>query len=271
MYAPEIILGGAPNARDLGGIETLDGRTLRHGRLIRSGMLSRLDDKDIAYLKSAGLRTVVDFRTAAERIQKPDRLPEGTEYIVCPMLEDKTDGITHDKPETEDEEARRTVKMVRRLMERDPDGAAQMRSLYPVLVTLEHSVLHYRQFFEILLRHEEGLLLYHCTMGKDRVGTATALVLSALGVSRDEIYSDYLITRSRCAQGTERLVENCRRYTGNAAELEFIRMLDTVSEDFLEAAFDAIDENYGGMDSFLRGRMGLDDEKLSRLRELYLY
>lgn len=270
MYAPEIILGGAPNARDLGGIETLDGRTLRRGRLIRSGMLSRLDDKDIAYLKNAGLRTVVDFRTAAERIQKPDRLPEGTEYIVCPMLEDKTDGITRDKPETEDEEAQRTVKMAQRLMARDPDGAAQMRSLYPLLVTLEHSVLHYRQFFEILLRHEDGALLYHCTLGKDRVGTATALILSALNVPRETIYSDYLITRTRCAPGTERLVENCARYTGDAATLEFIRAIDTVREDFLGAAFEAIDESCGSMDNFLRDRMGLDSKKLSRLRELYL-
>ena len=270
MYAPEIILGGAPNARDLGGIETLDGRTLRHGRLIRSGMLSRLDDNDIAYLKNAGLRTVVDFRTAAERSQKPDRLPEGTEYIVCPVLEDRTDGVTRDKPETEDEEARRTVKMARRLMERDPDGAAQMRSLYPVLVTLEHSVLHYRRFFEIILRHEDGALLYHCTMGKDRVGTATALVLSALNVPREAIFEDYLITRVRCAPGTERLVSNCRHYTDDAATLEFIRTIDTVREEFLCAAFDAIDENYGGMDSFLRSQMGLDDKKLGRLRELYL-
>lgn len=111
MYEPKIILSGAPNARDLGGIETKDGRTLKYGRLIRSGMLSRLDDNDMAYLKNAGLRTVVDFRTAAERMQKPDRLPEGTEYIICPILEDKAEGITRDKPETEDEEAQRTVKM----------------------------------------------------------------------------------------------------------------------------------------------------------------
>ena len=269
MYAPEIILSGAPNARDLGGIETIDGRVLRPGRLIRSGMLSRLDDNDISYLKNAGLRTVVDFRTTAERLQKPDRLPGGVD-IICPMLEDKTEGITRDKPETEDEEAQRTVKMARRLMERDPDAAAQMRSLYPILVTLEHSVLHYRQFFEILLRHEEGALLYHCTMGKDRVGTATALILSALGVSRENIFEDYLITRTRCAPGTQRLINNCKRYTGDVAELEFIRTLDTVREDFLGAAFKAIDDNYGGMDMFLHEQMALDDNKLARLRELYL-
>ena len=112
--------------------------------------------------------------------------------------------------------------------------------------------------------------MYHCTMCKDRVGTATALVLSALGVSRENIFEDYLITNARCVPGTERLIANCKRYTDNAAELEFIRILDTVREDFLGAALDAIDEKYGGMDNFLRGQMTLNDEKLARLRELYL-
>lgn len=271
MYRPEIILQGAPNARDIGGIETADGRALRKNRLIRSGMLSRLTDSDVEYLKAAGLRTVVDFRTSPERMQKPDRVIEGVSYIVCPMMEDKTDGITRDKPETADEEACRTVMMAQRLMSRSGgDGGAQMRSLYPILVTLEHSVRHYRKFFDILLNHGEGALLYHCTMGKDRVGVATALILSALGVPRESIVADYMITKERCAPGTKVLIENCRRHTGDEKTLEFIAWLDTVREDFIGAAFDTIDSEYGGMDSFLRGEMALDGAKLKRLKELYL-
>ena len=271
MYSPEIILQGAPNARDLGGIETSNGRVLRKNRLIRSGMLSRLTEADVQYLKNAGLNTVVDFRTSAERIEKPDRVIEGVNYIICPMMEGKTEGITRDKPETEDEEAERTVAMARRLMSSgDGDGIVQMRSLYPILVTMEHSVRHYRSFFEILLEHENGALLYHCTMGKDRVGVATALILSALGVPRETIVADYMITKERCAPGTKILIENCRKYTDNEKELEFIAWLDTVREDFIGAAFDAIDEGYGGMDAFLRSEMSMDDAKLERLKNLYL-
>ena len=270
MYNPEKILSGAPNARDLGGIETADGRVLRSNRLIRSGMLSRLTDEDVEYLKTAGLKTVVDFRTSAERVQKPDRRIDGVSYIICPMLEDKTDGITRDEPESADEEAQRTIRMAQRLMQTDADGVRQMRSLYPILVTLEHSIEHYRRFFEILLKHEDGALLYHCTMGKDRVGTATALLLSALGVSRESIGADYMMTAERCAPGTRRLLDNCRKFTDDAAVLEFVYRLDTVQEDFIGAAFETIDELHGGMDNFLREKMGLDDKALARLRELYL-
>ena len=270
MYDPEKILTGAPNARDLGGIETMDGRRIKSNRLIRSGMLARLTDEDVEYLKSAGLKTVVDFRTSAERVQKPDRVIDGAEYIVCPMLEDKTDGITRDKPESEDEEAQRTLKMARRLMEHDPDGVRQMRSLYPILVTLDHSLEHYRRFFEILLKHEDGALLYHCTMGKDRVGTATALLLTALGVPREGIVADYMITRERCAPGTQRLLNNCRKFTDDEAVLEFVYRLDTVQEDFIAATFETIDEVHGGMARFLRDKMGLDAAAIDRLKMLYL-
>lgn len=270
MYEPKIILQGAPNARDLGGIETADGRCVKRGRLIRSGMLSRLTDADVEYLENLGLRTIVDFRTAAERAQKPDRVPKGAEHIICPMLEDKLEGISRDKPETEDEEAQRTVKMAHRLMERNPNGVEQMRSLYPVLVSVEHSVEHYRKFFEILLEHEEGALIYHCTMGKDRVGVATALILTALGVPRSIISADYMITAERCAPGTERLIESCRRYTDDPAVLDFIRKLDTVQPDYLDAAFQTIDERWGSLASFMQEQLGLDADKKEKLRRLFL-
>lgn len=269
MYEPKIILEGAKNARDLGGIE-IGSRKFKHGRVIRSGMLARISDRDIEYLQSVGLRTVVDFRTKAERCQKPDKIVPGADYVNCMLLRDQTDGVTRDKPETLEEEAQRTVAMARRLMAHDPDGRAQMRSLYPILVTDENAVSNYRFFFELLLAHEEGALLYHCTMGKDRVGIATALLLSALGADRETIMRDYMITAQRCAEGTKALIERCRSITEDEAELEFIYHLDTVEEGFLTTMFETLDERYGGTEAFLTNQMGLDDSKRERLRYLYL-
>lgn len=269
-YAPEKILTGAPNARDLGGIETADGRKLKAGRLIRSGMLGKLEPEDLEYLKRANLKTVVDFRSMQEQIEKPNMKLEGVEYISCPVLDRRTDGITREAPETEDEEAIRTVAMARRLKERFPDGITQMRMLYTFLVTEPHAIEHYRKFFEILLRHEEGALLYHCMLGKDRVGTGTALLLSALGVSREEIIKDYLITAERCAPGTEKLLQNCRKFTDSEEELKLIYELDIVEESYICSALDTVDKKYGGMDKFLRNMMCLDMNKIDRLKELYL-
>ncbi len=270
MYKPEIILRGAPNARDLGGIETLKGRKVKSGRLIRSGNLRNICDADAEYLKNAGLRKVVDLRTAQERYEKPDRVIEGVEYIVCPIMPDRVEGITREAPETEEEEALRTIAMAKRLMAHHTDGRAQMKSLYPLFVSLDHCTEHFAEFFRILLDTEEGAVLFHCTMGKDRAGTAAALVLYALGVPRESIVADYLITAERCAPGTKCLLENCRRFTDDEAILEYIYLLDTVEESFISASFETCEKLYGSVDSFLKNKLGLDKEKLKRLRELYL-
>lgn len=269
-YGPEKILEGAPNARDLGGIETLDGRKIKANRLIRSGMLRNISDADEEYLRAAGLKKVIDLRTTQERSEKPDRIISGAEYILCPIMPDKTDGITRETPETEDEEALRTIAMAKRLMKHCRDGRTQMGSLYPLFVSLDHATEHFAELFRILLDTESGAVLFHCTMGKDRAGAAAAMVLWALGVPRESIVEDYLLTAERCAPGTRRLLENCRRHTDDEEILEFIYLLDTVEESFISSMFDTADRLYGGMDAFLQDRLGLDGEKLCRLRELYL-
>ena len=270
MYKPEIILEGAPNARDMGGIEASDGRKVRKNRLIRSGAIRFLSDADVEYLKAAGLKKVVDFRTSQERYEKPDRVIEGVEYILCPILPDKTDGITREAPDTELGEALCTISMAKRLMAHHADGREQMKSLYPLFVSLDHATQHLAEFFRILLDTEEGAVLFHCSMGKDRAGTAAALLLAALGVPRESIVADYLITAERCAPGTERLLENCRKFTDDEAVLEYIYLLDIVEESFIMSAFEKIDELYGSMENFLHDKMLLDDEKLNRLKDLYL-
>lgn len=264
------LLYGAPNARDLGGMLTADGRKIKPHRLIRSGMLGKLSSADIEYLKSIDLKTVVDFRGEQEQVEKPDLRIEGVSYVSCPILKGRTDGISRLSPKTEDEEARRTVDMARRLMREGSDGREKMRFLYTLLVSDAHAVEHYGMFFDTLLSQENGALLYHCMMGKDRVGVGTALLLSALGVSRENIIKDYLITAERCAPGTARLLENCRRYTDDEAELRFIYDLDIVDESFISAGLDCIERSFGGMDAYMRDQLRLDDEKREKLKNMYL-
>ena len=61
-----IELEGAVNARDLGGLPTVDGRTTRAGVLMRSDNLQDLTPHDVGVLQQHGVRTVLDLRTTAE-------------------------------------------------------------------------------------------------------------------------------------------------------------------------------------------------------------
>ena len=98
-----IPLEGLHNTRDLGGFETADGRKIRPRRLIRSGQLSGMTEKDKQVLtEDYGLRMDVDFRTGQERTEAPDpRLP-GVAYVENPILSDQAIGITREKDSEED-------------------------------------------------------------------------------------------------------------------------------------------------------------------------
>ena len=60
----KIYLTGADNARDLGGMKTMDGGVLRSGHLLRSNRLSRITKKDIQILEDQyHLHKIIDLRT----------------------------------------------------------------------------------------------------------------------------------------------------------------------------------------------------------------
>ncbi len=49
-------------------------------------------------------------------------------------------------------------------------------------------------FFKTLMEADKTPLMFHCTAGKDRAGFAAALFLAALGVDRETIIEDYMLT-----------------------------------------------------------------------------
>ena len=73
------------NTRDLGGLKARGGRTILPGKLIRSGQLVGLSEKDSQRLSSL-VGTVVDMRTDGEREENPDVVLEGVRYIHNPIV-----------------------------------------------------------------------------------------------------------------------------------------------------------------------------------------
>ena len=256
-------LTGAPNTRDLGGIQTVDGRSVRSGMLIRSGELSRLTDTDVDRLADCGLKTVVDFRTDYEKSEKPDAVVPGVRYVACPIMEQMT-GITREQSGNE------IPPFFRAAILAGKDAEDRMCGLYLPLVEGAYSISHYREFLQIVLHHSDGALLYHCTAGKDRVGVATMLILSALGVPRDTILEDYLLTNTYIASETAQTVETAKRYSDDP-DLEFaIWAFDSARERYLRNAWSSIDRNYGSTEVFLEQKLGIGTHETALLREKYL-
>ncbi len=105
-------------------------------------------------------------------------------------------------------------------------------------------------------------MVFHCTAGKDRTGVAAALVLLALGVPRDVVEADFLLTNT-----------HYRRPPATAPSdtpAESLAVLWSVQPRFLEAALAAIERDHGGVERYLRTRIGLGDAARARLAERYL-
>ena len=256
-------LTGAPNTRDLGGLITSDGKRIQRRRLLRSGALGQLTEKDVKTLEAIPLRTVVDFRTEREISEKPDLPVPGAQQIHCPILPQLT-GVTR---ELGDDGIPAYFRMA---MEIGFEAKTWMAGLYLPLVESEYSREHYRQFFQILLNHEDGALLYHCTIGKDRVGVGTMLVLSALGVDRETIMEDYLLTTPYTEQNRAAVCREARAYMDDHAAQFALEAFESAHESYLSAAFQSIDQSYGSTDVYLAEVLGIGQSEKKALRSLYL-
>lgn len=256
-------LTGAPNARDLGGLRTIDGGEIRKGLLIRSDMLQHLTEEDCRILEGIPLKTVIDFRTEREQREMPDAAIPGVEYVSCPILEEMT-GITREQA-TDD-----IPPYYRAAIAAGFEAENRMTQLYIPLVEGEYSLKHYQEFLDHVLNHEGGALLYHCTAGKDRVGIGTMLILTALGVNRETILEDYLLTNQYCKSAVDRTVETAKQYS-DAPSTEFaIRAFDSARERYLRTAWESIDRRYGDVKTFMTERLDFGEEKQAALREKYL-
>lgn len=267
----KIQLEGLHNTRDLGGFPTNDGRQIKKRRLIRSGELFALTDNDKKILiEDYGLKTIVDFRSHTEIAERPDPELSGVTYIHHPILNESTLGITREQ-DTDEVQNKNVLDAVISTMSQSENGARDyMSSLYNSLITQDYSKSQYRLFFNMLLEHKEGALLWHCTAGKDRVGTAVILLLNALGVPQNIILEDYLKVNEFTRHLIDEKVIMVHKRTASEEIADKIRSLFSADEAYIQSIYTTVETNYGSMDTYLREEINLTPEKLNQLKNMYL-
>ena len=251
------------NTRDLGGIATTDGKHIVRGKLIRSGRLGIGSKEDIRKI-SETVSAVVDFRSDNEKSESPDPDIEGVESFHIPVIEDLAAGVSRDQKS--DEEAFM-------MLSNDPDGALRyMCRTYEDFVTSESALKGYRQFVDLLLEGREKAILWHCTAGKDRAGFATAIVLEILGADRDTIIQNYLKTNDLIEDDINRMVGMFFKMTGNGDKNteSALRYMFSARREYLEAAYNCIENEYGDFRGFLIEGLGISEEDIARIRDMYL-
>lgn len=223
-----------------------DNRPVKWRTLLRASDFNELADDDAHYLASLPVVTVVDFRSHAEFVKTPDRRIDSVKKVYNLSIDagdlvPKLMTLVYDASMEDDERFSLALDL--------------MFDMYRKLVTEYNSV--YRQFFEILQRADAQPVLYHCSAGKDRTGVASALALSSLGVDRDAIFDDYMLT-NQTLQGKYDHLD----YLGRISLL-----FKSVRRDFLDTAFYEIEKRYGSVNAYLTKELAVD---LDKMRRLYL-
>lgn len=264
----KILLEGANNTRDLGGIKTTDNRTIVPNRLIRSGELSKITTDDIAKLtKQHHLQRIVDFRTPEERMSAPDIVPQGVQYILNPILDKAILGITRNNEQQRQDLVGLINAGIEHMQSTGMNVTQYMQAIYSRFVTDSHCLKQYTQFFEILLNANTGATLWHCSAGKDRVGAGTALLLTALGVDRNTIVQDYLLTGEYNKASLDNIVQqlSCDQHTE-----QLVRQIMGVQPQYIEALLDIVGNTYDKQMQFFADKLNLPQNKIDKLRQMYL-
>jgi protein-tyrosine phosphatase len=235
-------LEGASNFRDLGGYPAGDGRRVRWRRIFRSNHLGHLTEDDVKVVRGLNVTRAFDFRGVDER--------KAAECVIEEIN-------VHSLPIEPTVVAALRAKLQARALS-SADALEIMRESYRGYVrTNTHS---FRELFAQML--DDGApLVIHCTAGKDRTGFACALILHALGVSNQVISEDYLLTN-----------RYYRRDPNSAPDLpaDVRQAIGSVEASYLAAGFDAVNAQYGDIESYFRDGLGLGTLERTELKARYL-
>jgi protein-tyrosine phosphatase len=259
-----VVLDGQANFRDLGGYETVDGRRIRFGQIYRSGRLALLSDADLERLDDLGLRTVVNLLTADDRgVYGEDRLPPGAVELALPIDSD-----------TATELANQASTALR---------SGDFSALPPTLNPRIHRLLTHdgRESFRALLETiaDPGRLplVFHCSHGVHRTGTAAAVLLSTLGVPWSTVRDEYLLSNVLRREEVGRRLGQLRELAAKSRRISPAEVDMSNAEAFLiqEAAYidasrDEIFDEFSSFEEYAETGLSVAPIVLDALRDTLL-
>lgn len=245
-----ILIEGGRNLRDVGGYRAANGKQVRWGKLYRSGSPGGLTDTGRQTLDHLGLGAIIDLRSTSERAgDRGDWLKSRPGY----WTRDYDLGFGNLSKAFADP-AKINADVVRGFM---AEGYRK---------TIDEQAGSYRELF-LRLGSAKKPVLVNCTAGKDRTGIATALVLRSIGVPYTTVKQDFLLSNN--APGMDSLRQSMgsqARAMGTGMSSEVMALLSGVDGTYLDAAFDQIGKEYGSLDGYLTGKLGLKPSQIAAVR-----
>lgn len=173
MTARVLVWDGCRNVRDLGGLNTSDGRTTRWRAVVRSDTPARLSAAGWSALYDYGIRTIISLRTDGMQEDELDFTPPYRDLIIVQAaIEEVTD---------------------REFVQQWAATGLWSTPLY-YKDALQRWPERHAAVVSAIARARPGGVLFHCIRGHDRTGIITLLLLALVGVAPEEIIADYALS-----------------------------------------------------------------------------
>jgi protein-tyrosine phosphatase len=252
-----------PNLRDLGGYSTRDGKVVVRGQVYRSNEFYPLDRNDLAKLEKLHLKTDYDLRTPAEILLQPDTIPPGVNYIELNVMAGEDLIIS---PATIDELMLSPVEASKKWG--GTKGVEEtFKRRYRDFISLPSAHNAYQTLFLSLSQSTSLPGVFHCTNGKDRTGWGAAALLTLLGVSREEVFSDYLRSNAYLLPLHQKQSD---KFIAGGGDPGIPGALFGVKQSYLQAAFDEMHSRYGTIDRYFSEGLKIDLAQQKKIGEMYL-
>lgn len=251
------VINNPVNFRDLGGKVGYNGRKVKSRKLLRSGQLTNLSDKEkTILLDEYNLKNIVDFRDAKEVVNKPNDNLGDIDYFHINIMKDTK------------------VKVVNMENAQEYLHAEEMRQfmldVYEEIMLNDTAHKGYSDFVNLLLQENSGSTLFHCFAGKDRTGIGAAIVLHILGISQEEILSDYLLTNEKRKEANMQIINSLKEKGLPEEGQEAFLVALSVEKEYLLSAFDVARKEYGSFDKYIQKALQIGVDEQEELRQIYL-
>lgn len=243
---------GTLNFRPIAAYRASGGHILENS-LYRSGAFGDVDAEGIAALKALELTTVFDLRAVREQALTPSPMLSEQGFTMLSHAHEIRHGdlIEVLKSEGADSDACR----------------AAMRQIY-VRMPVEFAAVFGDVFRELIQRGPK--LVVHCAAGKDRTGVVVALFLDLLGVKRDDIFADYLLTNLATEALMAKINQRARAQDLPQMAPDFAMALSQAHAEHLEAMFRSVEATFGTTAKYVTEALGLSDVDIGRLQRQFV-
>ena len=251
---------GAHNSRQLGGYQ-IGNKKIKKDLLLRTAAISGLTEADSVLLADKyRVQRIYDFRGKNEAMTSPDVIPGNAGYLSLSISFDVSENVSEKKQSQEE--------MIMMLLHNADNPLVQdmCDHMYDKIFFDEASQDVYRRFFADLvsLDPEDGAVLWHCTQGKDRAGSASAMLLAALGADRDLIMADFTLSKNYYDPFVAKIPVN------HDTQSKVLNTLISANPVIFEQTLDKVDAKYGSLRNYLTECLGVTPEMMETLRDRYL-